>query len=283
MTNIALDFHLLKVGHCSHPECIAERGGRLASVRFPALVGLLIHPERGPMLFDTGYSDAFFQATRTFPERLYRWVTPVSLATNETLAVQLAQRGYSVGDIRHLFISHLHADHVAGLIDFPHAQIFAMRAEVRSMLRRSRIGALRRGFLRGLLPTDFEGRLHFIEDMTRASLPASMRPFTEGFDLLGDGSVIGVALPGHTEGQMGVLFRTRDERNVFLVADSCWSLAALRDDRPPTWIASQLFADKHAYLSTFAGLRELLGTRSDLLIVPSHCESTWKQVSHEAR
>ncbi len=150
------------------------------------------------------------------------------------------------------------------------------------MCRCSRIGALRRGFLRALLPIDFDTRVSFAEDMRRVSLPVSMHPFREGFDLLGDGSVLGIALPGHTAGQMGVLFRTRGEREVFLVADACWSLPALRDKRPPTWIASQLFSDSHTYLNTFEGLRRLLAARDDLLVVPSHCESTWMRVSHEA-
>jgi glyoxylase-like metal-dependent hydrolase (beta-lactamase superfamily II) len=280
--SVSLDFHLLKVGHCSHPECVTQRGGRWAAVRFPALVGLLIHPQRGPMLFDTGYSDAFVTATTPFPERFYRWVTPVSLPQEETLVVQLAQRGYVPGDIRHLFVSHFHADHIAGLIDFPQAQCFALRAEVDAMRRRSRIGALRRGFLRALVPADFPSRLSFVEDLRRIPLGGSMKPFTEGFDLLGDGSVLGVALPGHTAGQMGVLFREASGRDVFLVADACWSLEAVRNDKPPIWIASQLFADKRAYLDTFRGLAELLAKRSDLLIVPSHCESTWRRVRDEA-
>ena len=280
--SVPLEFHLFKVGHCSHPECVTQRGGRWATVRFPALAGLLIHPQRGAMLFDTGYSDAFLSATRPFPERFYRWVTPMSLPPEETLATQLAHHGYTPADIRHLFVSHLHADHVAGLSDFPQAHFFALRAEVDAMRLRSRIGALRRGFLPALVPEDFHSRLSFAEDLRRMTLARSMKPFTEGFDLLGDGSVIGVALPGHTAGQMGLLFREASGRDVFLVADACWSLDAVRNDRPPTWVASQLFANKRAYLDTFRGLGQLLARRDDLLIVPSHCESTWRQVRDEA-
>ena len=281
---VPLVFHLLKVGHCSHPECVAQRGGRLAAVRFPALVGLLIHPGHGPMLFDTGYGSAFFAATTPFPERFYRWVTPAELPEEETLAAQLKRLGYAPEAIRHLFISHLHADHVAGLLDFPQAQLFALRAEVDAMRqRRSRIGRLRRGFLSALLPTDFDVRITYAEDLRHIALDASMNPFVEGFDLLGDGSVVGIPLPGHTSGQMGLLFRTTSGRDVFMVADACWSLDALRHDRPPTWLAARVFADKGAYLATFEGLRKLLDTRGDLLIVPSHCESTWNALGHEPR
>lgn len=275
-----LGFHLLRVGHCSHPECVTQRGGRLSSVPFPALTGLLVHPRLGPMLFDTGYSEAFFAATQSFPERLYRLVTPVSLTPEESLRVQLARHGFTTSDVRHLFLSHLHADHIAGIGDLPNARLFAMHDEVEMMHRTSRIGGLRRGYLRTLLPPSFDARLTYVDDCERTALPSSMYPFTDGFDLLGDASVIGVPLPGHTPGQLGVLFRAADERTLFLVADACWSLEAVRRDKPPSWVASQLFADKRAYLATFAGLRHLLATNNGLTIVPSHCESTWRRLAH---
>ncbi len=278
-----IGFRLLRVGQCSHPECIAQRGGRFAAVPFPALTGLLIHPQRGPMLFDTGYSNAFFAATERFPERLYRLVTPVSLNPDESLAAQLACHGFTPGDVKHLFVSHLHADHIAGIGDYEQARIFVMRAEVEAMRRASRIGGLRRGYLRTLLPDRFDSKLSYVDDCSRIPLPDSMQPFSHGFDLLGDRSVIGVSLPGHTAGQLGLLFETTEARTVFLVADACWSLEALRHDRPPTWIASQLFADKREYLSTFAALRQILARQENLLMVPSHCESTWKRLSHEPR
>jgi glyoxylase-like metal-dependent hydrolase (beta-lactamase superfamily II) len=281
--SVPLDFHLLKVGHCSHPECVTEQGGRWTPARFPALAALLIHPQRGPMLFDTGYSHAFLTATIPFPERLYRWATPFSLPAAETLIAQLAQHGYAPSDIRTIFVSHFHADHVAGLLDFPQARFFALRAEVDALRRQSRMEGLRHGFLRALLPPDFECRVTFADDSRGIQLADSMAPFTQGFDLLGDGSVTGIALPGHTAGQMGLLFRAMDGRDVFLVADACWSLDAVKRDRPPTWLASLLFADRRTYLETFLDVKRLLASHGDLLIVPSHCESSWKRISDEAR
>lgn len=277
--NVPLGFHLLKIGHCTHPECITQRGGRFTSVPFPALAALLIHPQHGPMLFDTGYSEAFFAATKPFPERLYRWVTPVLLRAQESLVAQLAGYGVAPASVKHLFLSHLHADHIAGLDGLPQARIFALRAEVDAMRRASRIGGLRRGYLPALLPATFDARLTFVDDCTRTTLPPWMLPFEYGFDLLGDSSVIGVPLPGHTAGQLGLLFRTGGARAMFLVADACWSLDAVKRDRPPTWIASQLFADKHAYLATFAGLRQLLGQMDKVMLIPSHCEATWRQLT----
>ena len=279
--SMTLKFHLLKVGHCSHPECVTQRGGKLSAAEFPALVGLLIHPTRGPMLFDTGYSKAFYDATQPFPERFYRWVTPFTLPSDEVLTTQLARYGYVPEDIRHVFVSHMHADHVSGLTDFPKATLFAMRAEVNAMRRRSRIGALRRGFLTALLPNDFDTRVRFVEDARLFRLPVAMAPFTEGFDLLGDQSVVGVPLPGHTAGQMGIWFYTEGERQVFLIADACWSIGALAQNRPPSWIANQLFADKDGYARTFDGLRRLLSANENLMMIPSHCNATWERLGRD--
>ena len=133
MTNslkIPVKFDLLKVGHCQHPECIAMRGGARKAIYFPALVGLLEHPHHGLMLYDTGYSQHYFESTAKFPECPYRLVTPVTLPPKERLLQQLEERGIHPTDIERSFISHFHADHIAGLKDFPKAQLIATSDEL---------------------------------------------------------------------------------------------------------------------------------------------------------
>lgn len=234
------------------------------------------------MLFDTGYSDAFFQATRPFPERLYRWLTPVELPPEQRLLDQLRQRGFEAHDVSHVFLSHLHADHMAGLGDFPRARVTVMRAEVDAMGNDSRIGRLRRGYLRTLLPPDFMTRLSYVEDARSVTLAASMRPFTEGFDLLDDGTLIAVPLPGHTPGQIGLLLTMADDLPVFLVADACWSLDAVKLGRPPSRIASMLFSNRREYLDTFEALRRLTAQHPSLHVLPSHCAASRQRLVDES-
>lgn len=269
-------FHLLQAGHCSHPECVAMRGGRWASLRFPALCGVIEHPQRGVILFDTGYSPHFFDATDPFPERAYRWVTPVKLAQEETLVSQLARRGIAADQVQHVIISHYHGDHVAGLKDFQRAHFWSTRADYDALRRRSRVTNLLHGCLPALLPADFGARLSFADEAKRIALPREFHPFDSGFDLFGDGSVAGIPLPGHSTGQMGLAFIRADGRPVFLVADACWTRAGLDQDRLPTWFASRLFDSQHDYAITFARLRELAARDTGVAIVPSHCELTWK-------
>lgn len=272
-----VDFRLLKVGHCHHPECVAQRGGRWRSALFPALCGLLRHPDRGWILFDTGYSSHFTDATEPFPERLYRWVTPFTLAPEEALLAQLAALGIGAGDIACVIISHMHGDHIAGLRDFPNARFVTLRAEHESLRARSRLAGLMHGVLPALLPPDFERRVVFADELARVDLPAECLPFDSGFDLFGDGSVIGVPLPGHSRGQMGIVFRQADDRLAFLLADACWSRAALRHNQPPTWLAGRIFDSASRYARTFDSLRALSAKPDAPLLLPSHCESSWKE------
>ncbi len=270
-------FDLLKVGHCGHPECVVLRGGRRRSIQFPSLVGLIEHPRQGLVLYDTGYSRRFREATRRFPECLYRLVTPVRLPPEEELLVQLESRGIAASDIGTIVISHFHADHVAGLRDFPGARFVATRAEREGNERRGRFARVRRAYLRELLPDDFDSRVRHAEDLPQAALPPHWAPFPEARDLLGDGSLLGLDLPGHTASQLGFAFRAEAQGEVFLVGDACWKIEGIEQDRRPARPAYTLFADAAAYDATFAALRELWASPRAPLIIPSHCATTWQR------
>ena len=276
-------FHLLQAGHCTHPECAVMRGGRWSTVRFPALCGVFEHPQRGVVLFDTGYSPRFIDATQPFPERAYRWITPVTLAPADTLVAQLARLGIPADEVRHVIISHYHGDHIAGLKDFPQARFWSTRADHDALRTRSRLGNLLHGCLPALLPVDFATRLDFADDAKPMTLPSEFHPFERGFDLFGDGSLAGIPLPGHSTGQMGLAFVRADGRPVLLAADACWTRRALDADALPSWIASRVFDSQRNYQATFAKLRALAARDSGVAIVPSHCERTWEDWTHAAR
>lgn len=274
----ALRGEILKVGSCQHPECAALRGGSRRAIDFPALVGLIEHPDFGWMLYDTGYSQHFAEATRRPPECLYRYVTPVRLPPEEELLGQLEQRGLRAADIGWIFISHFHGDHIAGLRDFPQARFMATRREYQQSRRWGRLTRLRRAFLRDLLPVDFAARLSFAEDGARVALPTSWAPFVEAWDLLADGSLLGVDLPGHVASQLGLAFEEARDGPWFLVGDACWKLEGLEQDRRPSRLAYALFDSRAAYDVTFDRLRALHARADAPRIIPSHCSTTWARL-----
>ncbi len=276
---IPVQFELLKVGSCWQLESMALRGGRWKSVEFPALAGLIKHPSQGWLLFDTGYAKRFSSATARFPESLYSIATPHALPEKEVLTEQLKKRGIALEEIRKIIVSHYHADHVAGLSDFPKAEFIAAESEYIKMIEKSRMGQIRNAFLHELIPRDFSKRVQFVESIekTKTGIPY----FNEGYDLLGDRSLIGIPLPGHSHAQMGLLFTDQRNRKVFLIADACWKIEALMENNPPSRFAYALFSNAQAYDETFSKLVALYRLPEAPEIVPFHCITTWNQCRNQ--
>ncbi|MEN1832771.1 MBL fold metallo-hydrolase [Pseudomonas lijiangensis] len=279
-----VSLNVLRAGWCRHLECMADRGGRIAPTRFPALCGLIRHPDAGWILYDTGYAEHFFKATQKLPERLYRSAVPVQLPVQEQLLAQLHGFGIHPDDIRTLIISHFHSDHIAGLRDFPKASFIALDADRRQIesLRCSRWRATLGGHLPGLLPDDFGSRVTLADHCRKVALPQWMAPFSQGLDLLGDESLIGVPLPGHSEGQLGLFIPDADGRPVFLVADACWSVPACRAERLPAWSALHFVShDARQYRQTYSDLGTLIRREPAVAVLPSHCTQAWEAFAHE--
>lgn len=261
----------LITGQCSHPQRATIRDGSLRAVDYPAAAILIVHPDEGPILFDTGYDPAFLAATDPFPERFYRWATPVELTPGADAASQCAALGHDPASFRHIILSHFHGDHVAGLHAFPNARIHCARAGLEDVARGNRLMSTRRGILRALLPADIATRARFFEDAADVALPTDLAPFERGADLLGDGSLIAVELPGHCPGHWGLLMRDADYGLHFLVADAAWSLDAIRRNVPPPAITTAFLGHTARVRGTLNALHRLSQRNPDIRLTPCHC------------
>lgn len=259
-----IELTLFAAGSCRHPEWVTIQGGALKPVQIPALFALLRHPTLGPILYDTGYAPRFFTETARLPALAYRWITPVQIDEEQTAAAQLRRLGVAAEEVRLIILSHFHADHLGGLLDFPNARFIYLPAAWAAVRGKTGVAAVRRAFLPGLLPPDFEERsLPLTKSLP---LPPSLAPFTEGYDLLGDGSVLGIRLDGHATGQLGILVGES-----LLCADAAWSSRAVRENRPPNPIARLIMDDPAAYAASLGALHELHRRNPTLRIIPSHC------------
>jgi glyoxylase-like metal-dependent hydrolase (beta-lactamase superfamily II) len=271
----------LQAGHCRHPEAMTLRWGGLASTVFPALTGLFVHPDEGPILFDTGYDAAFLTATGPFPQRLYRWLTPPTLPAGGSLAQGLARFGLTPSDIRWVVLSHFHGDHVAGLHAFPRARIACSREGLAAARRGGAWTALRGGVLRALIPADLDARVVFFEDRPPVALPTALAPFETGADLLGDGSLLAVALPGHCPGHWGLVGRAADDRLHLMAGDAAWSSRAIRENRPPPSLTTALLGATGPYRETLARLHRLHRDAPEVKITPAHCAERAAEIAGE--
>lgn len=265
-----LTLELLDTGHCVVSEAMVLRGGARRPMACHALVGLIRHPTRGLILFDTGYAGRIIAATRRWPFRLYRYVTPLRLRPGGDAAAQLAARGIAPSEVGHVIVSHFHADHVAGLRDFPTATVVASAEGLDYALGRHGLAALRHGIIPALLPDDLRapGRVQIVP-LARAAGPA-LPHLGPAHDLFGDGTILLVALPGHARGQLGALVAT-SEGPVLLAADGAWTSRSIRELRPPPRAANLIADDGRALVDTLARLRAFALARPDVRVVPTHC------------
>lgn len=256
---IQLAWTALSDGWTQAPEAIVLPGGSWSKkLRFHAVAFLLQHPHEGPVLVDAGYSVRFFSESINFPNRLYRAITPVTLTDPEGIAGQIRRRGILPEEVRHLVITHFHADHIGGLRDFPNATVHCSERAWQSVRKLKGLAAVRKAFFPGLLPPDLENRLHFVE---------------EGSDLFDDGAIRVLDLPGHAPGQIGIRFTETSGSPILLAADACWTSAAYRDLCLPHPV-TRLLNEWKSYRMTLERLHRLHHDEPDLLILPTHCPET---------
>ncbi|RXZ83115.1 MBL fold metallo-hydrolase [Paenibacillaceae bacterium] len=280
ITSIPLELTLHAAGYCTHPEWVTLRGGSLRSVRFPAGFARIVHPQYGTILYDTGYSERFFSATQHLPYALYKLVTPVIYHAGGGAASQLKEKfGLDPAEVKLIILSHFHADHVGGLRDFPGACFIYLPHAYEAVRQLRGLAAVRRGYLPDLLPDDFAVRsLPVTPGQSRIPLPDGW-PFPEGgYDLLGDGSLIGVELSGHADGLMGLLLSTT-KHDYFLCADAVWSSRAYRENLPPHPLAGLIMPNRQQYRENFERLTLLARRFPELRIIPAHCSEQLEQAS----
>jgi len=260
---------LLSVGSTRHfGALVGLKGWRI--VRFPALAALIRHPTAGAILFDTGYGSRVVQS-RGLALTIYRHLLPVSLADDERIDRQLEARGVVAAELESIMLSHVHPDHIGGLGDLPPCPLLWSRAVRDAFHAGTELSRFAEATLAALQPGTAWQHCALIEERPRIDLGGTLPGFDVGYDLLGDGTLIAVPLPGHARGQTGLLCRVDDGRTVFLVADAAWIAGNIIDGIEPKAILEHVAHDASAYRETLGRLRRLNRLRPEIIMVPSHC------------
>lgn len=173
------------------------------------------------------------------------------------LAEALAGHGLSPSDIDMVLPTHLHWDHVSGLLELPDELPVITTAVERDF-------ALAPQTPLGVVAGPLESRsFEFVELEDRPVLT-----FTRSHDLFGDGSVVLVELAGHTPGSVGVLLALTDGRSVLLAGDSAWHRSQIELLREKAPMPGQLV--DHDRDRAFATLHRLHAVPDGVTVVPSH-------------
>jgi glyoxylase-like metal-dependent hydrolase (beta-lactamase superfamily II) len=266
--------YLNNAGYCLAKGSKAVKGEKNRDIQFKALFALIQHPHQGWILFDTGYSGRFYQATRFLPNKIYALITKVFIDEDQGVKAQLKRAGIDSQEIRHVIISHFHADHIGGLKDFNNATFYCSRGAYRQLKEFGNLLAFSKGILKELIPEDFESRLKFTEETGGKKEDAI---FGIVSDIFNDNSILVHHLPGHAAGQTGILLQTH-RRRYFLVADACWDKRAYLDLKLPHPIVRLFFHSWKQYKETINKLKLYQQLFPEVLIVPSHCSSTTDKI-----
>ncbi|TPI41743.1 MBL fold metallo-hydrolase [Mesorhizobium sp. B3-1-9] len=247
----------------SAAERLILRGGSWQSVKLRVRYGLIFHPTAGPVLIDTGYTqEALSGARRGRMLRLYGALLKPELNAAEQVLPVLRRFGLSPDDIRTIIVTHFHVDHISGLSLFRNARFIASDAACARVKARSPRQNLRHGVFAELFPLDFEARLEGLSAKRRVE---AREDVPGGADLFGDGSVIAVDLPGHADGQFGLLFNGLD-RPLLYAVDVQWLLTALTENRTPGFPATLIAEDAAAIEPTSAMLRRFLAVGGEVML-----------------
>lgn len=262
-------------GYCTQIEKITNKKKKMRKVQFPARFFLLKHPEKGLILVDTGYSKFFEEETKKFPYSLYSKITPILFDERESAKNQLLEIGIEISDIKYLFITHFHGDHIAGLRDFDDCKFICSKKAYDSVKDKKGIGALINGFVPNFIPSDFEKRVLFIEDGEKENDDNVLNFFgSDVYDVFGDGSLLSVELSGHAEGQMTLFFKGKnDNKEVFLVGDAAWDGESIKNLEYPSFITKLIASDYEKFNFNLKRLHLFSKKNPDILIIPTHCRN----------
>jgi len=222
----------------------------------------VIEHARGLILFDTGQDRASVTDDTYFPRGftgfIYDRLARFDIGEQDTLTAQLGVLGYTPADVDTAILSHLHQDHIGGIAELANADLIVSAAEWAEL---AKAAPEPRGFLREHIqvPGSKWRQISF----EPASDPA-LAPFTESLDVMGDGSLVLLPTPGHTEGSVSLLIRRADKPPLLLVGDLTYGAELLERRQVPG------VGNRRRLAETTGKVLALKKKMPDLVILPAH-------------
>lgn len=184
-------------------------------ITIPVLAFLIEHPNGQKILFDTAWSP-YVRDKSDEILGMGRYSTIATLPEGQCVTERLAAMGLKPEDIDVVVISHMHVDHVGALLQLKGAKkILTSRVE-REAAGDGAEAAYRKCCWDGADIETFE-----YDDM-------GIGPMGLAKDLFGDGSVMIVATPGHSDGHSSLLLRNNGKQ-LLLTGDNGYSRKSWRE------------------------------------------------------
>ncbi len=220
----------------------------------------VIEHEKGMVLFDAGMTTRTKTDPNYWPDKITRMINNkvfrFEIGPEDTLTRQLELAGYAAGDVSKAVMSHLHFDHVGCIAEIPQAELLVNTEAWEHMITPN---SVRKAVLRRDIEIPDAKWTQFEFEATENEAVA---PFTEAYDLMGDGSVMLIPTPGHMPGSTSML--VQGDPPILFVGDLCYSLEGLMTDRFPG------IGEKDELAESYAKVRALRERLPGMLVVPAH-------------
>ena len=232
--------------HCNPIKASGIFQPRKNRLWLPVSAYLIEHP-KGKFLVDTGWARAM-SPKGVFDKKaqikslgslvLYE-VNQGQIPLGECIDEQLAAMGIKTSDIDAVLLTHLDCDHANGIVQVKDAKRFVVAAdEVR-------------------FATRLTNRVRYNKDwwsmveLDEVEWNDDKGPFGKSYDLLGDGSIQLINIPGHADGLFAVKVTGDDGRLVLLFSDGGYARKSWEEQ-----ITSGIAADKGQQKRSLVWIRE---------------------------
>lgn len=252
-------FAIIKTGKVSVTERLLLPDGSLTKKTDTNFSAFLIKHKDDYLLFDTGLG-ANIEAQ--YAQDMPHWARPFFKFDKPVRAArkQLDDAGFA--PVERVIVSHGHWDHASGVPDFPEAQIFASSDEMPSIAHPS-VGAATVWPSQVATPNT--------RWVPLVLQPIAYKGYAQSLDLYHDGSVVLVAMPGHTKGSLGLFVTVDSGTCYFFIGDVAWKTAAMQAGAPKFWAASIVVdRDREQTLRSVQQVRDVVRQYPDVVVVPAH-------------
>ena len=212
-----------------------------------------IETDEGVIVVDTGQATYLLDEMKHSPHPFIRGNAAFRIEPGQEIGPQLKALGIGPRDVTKVVLTHMHIDHDAGLMHFPHSQILAAAGEIANA--KGVMGMLR-GYLPQRWPSWFDPAALVLDDGPYGPFRASKR-------LTRDGHVIAVATPGHTANHVSVIVED-DDAAIFLAGDTSYTEATMLAGQ-----ADGVSPDQTVTRQTLADIRQFASTRPTVYL-PAH-------------